>query len=290
MKKFIAVILLVTMCLFSGCDAINKALNISKAPTIEDVSDTEKTIYFYRGNLRIFSKLYLPEGEGPFPLVVIAAGKDGRYVTNESLAINLTKNGIAGLIFDYTCLGSTLSDGDPLDASIKTYIADVDAIVDGLKTIDYIDKENVFLWGHSMGGLAATSVAAKRPGEIKGLIGLEPSYQLPSEVSEMVKDVDLKSAPDVIYEPEYTTKKFIVDMISINIYDEIPNYKGNVLIICGDNKNSIGGEYTEYMTRADDLFESSELVFISGASHVLNGNDYSKMTDMTIEFVKNNLG
>ena len=52
---------------------------------ITDVSDTEKEIYVFRDDLKLYGKLFLPDGEGPFPVVVFSSGAGmpfGKYKSN----------------------------------------------------------------------------------------------------------------------------------------------------------------------------------------------------------------
>ena len=46
---------------------------------ITDISATEKEIYFYRDDLKIYAKMYMPEGEGPFPVVIFSHGFPGTH-------------------------------------------------------------------------------------------------------------------------------------------------------------------------------------------------------------------
>ena len=46
----------------------------TEEPVITDISDTEKEITFYRDGMEIEGRLYLPEGDGPFPVIVLCCG------------------------------------------------------------------------------------------------------------------------------------------------------------------------------------------------------------------------
>ncbi len=56
-----------------------------------------------------------------------------------------------------------------LDCDLKT---EVDAFLKGLektKTFSYVDTTNIFLWGHSLGGIIAPMMANKM--KVKGVVG-----------------------------------------------------------------------------------------------------------------------
>ena len=108
---------------------------------------------------RLFAHLYLPGGTYPRPVVMICHGIPG----NERLfdfAIALREAGFCTLSFHYS--GSWGSDGD---------YAVSHCFEDCLSVLDYIrenpdgffDLRNVFLLGHSMGGLMAARTAAHDP-------------------------------------------------------------------------------------------------------------------------------
>ncbi|MDO5155779.1 MAG: alpha/beta fold hydrolase [Eubacteriales bacterium] len=260
----------------------------NKAPEIEDVSDTEKNIFFYRDDLKIFGKLHLPDGEGPFPLVILAHGSGGFYTVTEDYARNLAKEGIAGLSFDYigTEKGSK-SDGLIIENSVLTQAADIEAILDSLDALSYIDQKHVFLWGHSMGGLASTYVATQRPDSIQGLIALEPSYQMRDQITEQFGNPD--ELPDVIYEPLYCGKCFVTDALSFDIYEGMPDYHNDVLIIEGTVAPSIGAEGKAYLDRAEETFPSAKQVAVEGANHLFSGDAAVEMQELMIRFVKEHL-
>lgn len=290
MKKLFLIIevtlVLVLSLQLTGC---KKTSVKTQTPQIEDVSNTEKKVFFYRNGMRIFGKLYIPEGEGPFPIVILSYGMGGNFTSTNSFAQLLASKGIAGLSFDFTgtpSRGENKSDGDVTDMTVLTEAADLEAIVDSLDAFSYIDKKNVFLWGHSFGGLVSTYVAAQKSEKVKGLIALEPSYQMKDQVIETFPNP--KELPDIIYSPLYCGKSFVTDMLSLDIYKYIPKFKNSVLIIQG-TVNSIGSDAPEYLNRAAELFPNAKQVSVEGADHTFEGKYKQIMQNMTIEFVKENV-
>lgn len=80
MKKNFMFIGMAFMLFLTACASSETTLEIQQGLTeetveesvnpkmdITDISETEKEICFYRDNLKIYGKMYLPEGEGPFP-------------------------------------------------------------------------------------------------------------------------------------------------------------------------------------------------------------------------------
>lgn len=111
--------------------------------------------------------LTMPNGKGPFPAVVLAAGS-GPNDRNEEilghkpflvLADYLTKNGYVVLRFDKR--GVAESTGDFKTATLFDFAKDTEAALAFLRTKKEIDSKKVGIIGHSEGGAVAQIVASK---------------------------------------------------------------------------------------------------------------------------------
>jgi pimeloyl-ACP methyl ester carboxylesterase len=110
--------------------------------------------------------LTLPDGQGPFPAVVLVTGS-GPQDRDESLmghkpflviADHLTRNGIAVLRFDDRGFGK--STGSFLTATTADFAADTEAGIKYLAGRDEIDENRIGVIGHSEGGVVAGMLAA----------------------------------------------------------------------------------------------------------------------------------
>ncbi len=111
--------------------------------------------------------LTLPEGDGPFPAVVLITGS-GPQDRDETIfmhkpflviADHLTRNGIAVLRYDDR--GTGKSKGRMNDATTLTLADDAEAAVTYLLLRPEIDRNKVGLAGHSEGGMIAPIVASR---------------------------------------------------------------------------------------------------------------------------------
>jgi len=121
-----------------------------------------------QGNL--LSLLYLPGGKGPYPAVILFHGYPG-CEQNLDLAQALRRIGFAVLTFHYA--GSWNSEGD---FSLMSCLRDSDSVLDELisKAAEWnIDPDRIFAAGHSMGGMVASHLLAKRP-EISAGVLISP--------------------------------------------------------------------------------------------------------------------
>lgn len=112
--------------------------------------------------------LTIPEGDGPFPAVLMIAGSGSqdRNATTMGhkpfLVISdyLTRRGIAVLRVDDRGVGGSTG-GSVRDATILELIGDAQAGVAFLRSRPQIDPDRVGLVGHSQGGLIAPGVASE---------------------------------------------------------------------------------------------------------------------------------
>jgi dienelactone hydrolase len=105
------------------------------------------------GDVRLSGTFYLPEGRGPFPMIVIVpAGAVGRTASATFPNFFLAE-GYGVLVYDRR----------PGSAPFTTYAADAVAAVEHLRRRHDVDAKNIGLWGHSQGGWVALVAASQSP-------------------------------------------------------------------------------------------------------------------------------
>ncbi len=135
----------------------------------EPVPYTEEEVTFKNGDVTLAGTLTLPEGDGPFPAIVLVTGS-GPQDRDESLAPlaaikpfrliadALTRKGMAVLRYDDR--GTAKSTGDFASATTADFASDASAAIDFLLARKDIDPAQVGLLGHSEGGLVAAKLGA----------------------------------------------------------------------------------------------------------------------------------
>jgi uncharacterized protein len=117
--------------------------------------------------------LYRPEGDGPYPAVVMAHGfaavKAGGL---EPFAETFRRQGLAAIPFDYRHWGG--SSGEPRDVtSVPAQRADYRTVIDWAIAHPDIDETRVFVWGTSFSGLHVVELAATDD-RLRGAIAQNP--------------------------------------------------------------------------------------------------------------------
>lgn len=246
--------------------------NLSVPYTVEEVS-------FTRDDLEIYGQLLLPEGNGPFPLVIMSHGYGGNYTQSLAFAQRLASNGVAAYAFDFNGGGNkSKSTGSTVDMSVLTEAADLNAVFDGLAARADIDTENIILYGASQGGFVSTYVATDRVAEVKALVLFFPAYVIHDDAAKLYPASE--TIPEEIrYMGMDIGRTYFADAQSFDIYDRIPNYTGDVLLFHGTKDKLVPISYSE---RAAQLFPSVEFVTVEGGAH---GNLGAQYDDQALAFI-----
>ena len=126
--------------------------------------------------------LTLPDGEGPFPAVLIASGsgpldrdsgsRRARFGVGRQLATALAAGGLASYRYDKRGVGAT--PGDWRTAGLHDNADDLARALTALAARPEVDADRLVLAGHSEGAILATSLAA-RGVPVRGLVLLAGS-------------------------------------------------------------------------------------------------------------------
>jgi dipeptidyl aminopeptidase/acylaminoacyl peptidase len=131
---------------------------------LADLEYTEVSFRNETQDLDLAGMLFLPDGEGPFPAVVIIHGsRESKRDRNWYLMVssNMQKNGIAVLLPDKR--GSEKSEGDWYRSSFEDLATDTLAAIDFMKSQEIVEISNIGIIGMSQGGIIASIVASQSP-------------------------------------------------------------------------------------------------------------------------------
>lgn len=230
-----------------------------------------------RENLNIVGRLAIPDGDGPFPVLIFSHG----YGYNLKL-LDLEKfarNGIAACDFDF-CGGSlaSRSDGVSTEMSVLTEADDLDAVIESLKINPRINVNCIMLAGHSQGGYVSSIVAMRRKQEIKQLFLLAPAYLLVDFPGYSLFFGGL--APTFKMFNMMLGRKYVKAIKEFPVYEHMKDYVNPVIIYHGtaDNMAPI-----EYSVRAQKKYPHAILNQIPGADHDLAGHLEEIQNDMILK-------
>ena len=131
----------------------------------------EEELGVSRDGKEIYGVVYIPEGAGEkLPAVIYSHGFGGTHRAGADYARYLAQRAYVVYSFDF-CGGApgSRSDGSTLEMSIFTEQADLEAVMDMVQGLDYVDDDNLFLMGTSQGGVVSAITAAEHEDEVAGL-------------------------------------------------------------------------------------------------------------------------
>ena len=155
------------------------------AMVTEELPYTSEDVTFQNGDITLAGTLTIPEGEGPFPTIVLITGSGAQNRDEEiygfkifgQIADHLTRNGIAVLRYDDRGVGG--SSGELITSTSADLAGDVVAAVNYLLTRPEVDPDAIGLLGHSEGGIIAPMVAEQS--EAVDMLILMAGTALPGE-------------------------------------------------------------------------------------------------------------
>lgn len=123
-----------------------------------------RVIHFFSGGERCTASFYRPQGDGPFPVIVMAHGLGGtRDMRLPAYAERFAAAGYACLIFDYRHFGD--SEGTPRQLlHIGRQLEDWQAAVSHARGLEGADAGRIILWGTSFSGGHVLRIAADDAG------------------------------------------------------------------------------------------------------------------------------
>jgi acetyl esterase/lipase len=229
---------------------------------------TGTSIHRYGDDASQLAELFLPDGAGPHPVVVVVHGGYWRARYDRSLmtplCVDLAAHGLAAWNLEYRRVGA--GGGWP------ETLLDVAAGVDALTGVDApLDLARVAAVGHSAGGQLAMWAAA-RPKLPASTPGSEPRVRIGAVVSQAgVLDLRLAAALNpsaeptraLLGDPAENAEAYEVASPAEHLPLRIPQ-----LVLHGDLDETVSMRIAEsYAARARDMGEPCEFVVLPGTAH-----------------------
>lgn len=239
--------------------------------------------------------LTLPNGPGPYPLVLIIAGsgpvnRDGNQPgmkpdTYKQLAAGLAKQGIASVRYDKRGVGESVYFMDEINLRFDQYIEDATAWIDQL----HADKRfsGIYVAGHSEGSLIGMLACAKTQNagfisiagaarpiddllrmQLKTAVPDSGYYALCCAYLDTLKQGQLLKYADpalaALFRP--SIQPYMINWMKYNPSAEIKKLKVPVLVLQGENDIQVDPENARELARA---VPRAVIRIIPGMNHVL---------------------
>ena len=224
--------------------------------------------YIMDDGIRLHIKTDMPKGfSGKCPLVIVIHGFTGhmeeRHIT--AVAAMLNEIGYATLRVDMYGHGS--SGGKFRDHTLSRWVTNALTVIDYARTLDFVT--DIYLCGHSQGGLTVMLAAGLKRDVVKGIVPMSPAVVIPEDArrgSVLGVSFDPDRIPEEIRSPDgwVLDGNYVRVAQMIRVEDAIDRYPGPVLIVHGDADETIP---VRNSVKAAGRYENADLRIICGDTH-----------------------
>ena len=225
-----------------------------------------KEFFIDSDGTRLHAKLDRPEGAEKGPLCILIHGFTGHMEEDHIKAAQKAMNDAGVSVLRVEMYGHGGSDGEFKDHTLYKWVTNALAAVKYAKSFDFVT--DLYLSGHSQGGLLTMLVGGMCPDDFSALLPLSPAWMIPEDAREgnvLGTSFDPKHIPDMITSGSWELSGDYIRVVqTIHVEDEIERFEGPVLIIHGDADETVPFSYAE---KAAKLYKNAELVPIHGDDH-----------------------
>ena len=146
--------------------------------TATQINPEEKRMYIMDDGIRLNAKLDMPESHGEkCPLVIVIHGFTGHMEEDHIVGVSRAMNEIGFATLRAEMYGHGGSDGAFHDHTLFKWIGNAMAVTDYARSLDFVT--DLYLSGHSQGGLVAALAGGMFPDHVRGLILRAPAFMIP---------------------------------------------------------------------------------------------------------------
>ena len=194
-------------------------------------------MYIMDDGVKLNAKLDMPErAEGKHPLVIVIHGFTGHMEERHITAVSKALNGIGFATLRVDMYGHGSSGGAFHDHTLYKWLTNAMTVIDYARSLDFVT--DLYLCGHSQGGLTVILAAALKRDVIKGVIPMAPACMIPEMARKGLlfgAPFDPDRVPDEIgvWEKATLGGNYVRVAQTLHVEEAIDSYSGPVLIVQG---------------------------------------------------------
>ena len=230
-----------------------------------------KEFYIDCDGIKLHAKLDMPKEDGKCPLCILIHGFTGHMEEEHIIAAQKAMNDAGVAVLRAEMYGHGGSDGEFRYHTLYKWVTNALAVVRYAKSLDFVT--DLYLSGHSQGGLLTMLVGGMCVDDLKAILPLSPAWMIPDGAREgnlLGMDFDPAHIPDVLagWDVELDGDYVRVAQL-IHVEDEIARFDKPVFIVHGEADDVVPMAYAE---KALKLYKDAKLVTVPGADHCFNGH------------------
>lgn len=225
---------------------------------------------------------YRPENLRRFPVVLFSHGYNGYKTDFKTAAEYFSQNGIGAVCFTF-CGGSARdTSGFPTtEMTLLTEKEDLCAVLDEVMSWDCTDRQHIYLFGASQGGMISALAAEEREKDIDGLVLLYPALCIADDWKRRFPD--RKEIPDAQeLWGMLLGRRFFESIHDFDIKKQIGHFRKRVLILHGADDAVVPVSYGVW---AASVYPNARLEIFQKEGHGFTPDAERRMEGMTMAFV-----
>ena len=237
---------------------------------------TIEEVHVEHDDINLYGKTIVPKGlDGEkVPTVIFAHGAESDYKADYTTLKSLAKSGIACYTFDFYgwtkrstgpkgtnwFKGTKRGVDDAYEKQVLEQVKDLNAVITKVKTFSFVDTDNLFLLGSSMGGATVATCAVTHSDDIAGI---------------MLQYSAINLNPDA--------------MVDEATYD-VNKYTGNVLLLQGTTDKIVPLSMSEALyAHYNKYTKHATMRVYEGQPHVFTGKYKVIAAREAYEFIQDNM-
>lgn len=183
-------LILAVACTFGACAKQEKPSGAKLPPVAEregyseeypTLNGTVRRLPNKKG-LSIYGRLFTPKDfdeNGSYPILIMSHGNNALSADgNNSVVKNAVANGMIVYSFDFCAASANgKSDGEKNTATNEDESGDLSCVIDFIKTLKFVDKSKMALWGHSRGGAITAMTIGNYINDISAIVLEAPAVR-----------------------------------------------------------------------------------------------------------------
>lgn len=244
-----------------------------------------KEFYLTAGDVKLHAKLGFPKTEEEkYPLVIIVHGFTGDMEEPHIAGLSraLENNGFATLRIEM--YGHGKSSGEFRDHTVMKWVTELLDVIDYAAALEFVS--DLYLCGHSQGGLTVILTAALKADVLKAIVPLSPAICIR-------QDARTGNIFGAVFDPAHVPEEItfpdgkVLGGNHIRVSQMLPveasidRYRGPVLIVHGDCDETVPYAYA---AEAQKQYADCTLIPVAGAGHCFDDH-LDEMFDSVVSFL-----
>ena len=241
----------------------------------------EKNIIPHHGR-RVDCMLYRPESGGRHPMVIISHGYNGHASDHAYLGEYLAAEGIGAVALNFCGGGNRDKSGfSTTEMTLFTEKQDLLAVLDEVRFLNWVDRDRIYLFGSSQGGMVSAMAAKERRDQIRGMILKYPAFCIAHDWIKQFPHAE--DIPEEIPFWDMTLgRAYVETLYDLKWEEQAEGFDRPVLIVHGTDDEVVPLSYSE---QAVKRYPDAVLRVFAGEGHGFTQEGDRRMAEMTAAFV-----